>query len=406
LNPLNPTTRIYYTDPYAAEFEAGVLAIEDAAGQRGVVLDRTAFYPTSGGQPFDVGVLGDARVLDVIDRDDGSILHVVDRDPVASDGGRVRGRVDWMRRFDHMQQHTGQHVLSAAFARLLDVATLSFHLGSSSSTIDLAREVSSEEIARAQTAANQVVWENRPVTIRFADAAEAATLSLRKEPARDGLLRLITIEDFDVSACGGTHVSRTGAIGIIAVAGWERFRGGTRIEFLCGTRALQGYRALRDTVAASMRLLSVGAGEIASAIERAQEESKDLRRHVKDLQGRLASFVADALASEAAPERGMRAVVAALDGWDANGVKTIAASIAARPGHAAILFGLPAPSPIVVARAPDVALDSAAVLKQLTARFGGKGGGRPELAQGGGLQGAQDEMISAARAVLASVSGG
>ena len=177
----------------------------------------------------------------------------------------MHGRIDWPRRFEHMQQHTGQHVLSAAFDRLLQVRTVSFHLGSASSTIDLAREVTAGEIARAELEANRVVWEDRPVTIRFADAEEAARLSLRKESKREGVLRLIDVEDFDVSACGGTHVARTGAIGIIAVAGSEKFKGGTRLEFLCGGRALAGFHALGDSVAASVRLLSVLPAELPAA---------------------------------------------------------------------------------------------------------------------------------------------
>ncbi len=263
------TERIYYTDPYATEFDATIVRIDPVAdnpAHRRVVLDRTAFYPTSGGQPFDTGTLGDVRVLEVEDADDGEVVHIVEGDVGT---GVVHGRIDWERRFEHMQQHTGQHVLSAAFDRVLKVPTVSFHLGTASSTIDLAREVSAAEIARAEREANRIVWEDRPVAIRFADAAEAATLGLRKESKREGVLRLVDVENFDVSACGGTHVARTGAIGVIAVAGAERFKGATRLEFLCGGRALAGYHALRDSVAGSVRLLSVLPAELPSAIERA-----------------------------------------------------------------------------------------------------------------------------------------
>ena len=394
------TDRLYYTDPYASEFDATVVSVErvpDDQTRHAVVLDRTAFYPTSGGQPFDTGTLGAARVLDVVDEDDGRVVHVVEGEIQA---GPVHGTIDWARRFEHMQQHTGQHVLSAAFDRLLQIRTVSFHLGTASSTIDLAREVTADEIARAEREANRVVWEDRPVTIRFADADEAATLPLRKESRREGVLRLIEIEGFDVSACGGTHVARTGAIGMIAVAGSEKFKGGTRLEFLCGGRALAGFHALGDSVAASVRLLSVLPAELPAAIERMQSDGREVRRALKDLQTRLAGHQAAALADGAEPAGSMRVVVAALEGWDANGLKTIASAIAARPGHAALLLGSPAPSAIVVARAPDLTLDSAAILKQLTAQFGGKGGGRPELAQGGGLQGDVSVMLTTARAAV------
>ena len=396
------TERIYYTDPYATEFDATVVradAVSDASGRRRIVLDRTAFYPTSGGQPFDTGTLGDVRVLEVEDAEDGEVVHIVEGD---IGPGVVHGRIDWDRRFEHMQQHTGQHVLSAAFDRVLKVPTVSFHLGTASSTIDLAREVSAAEIARAEREANRVVWEDRPVAIRFADAAEVATLGLRKESKREGMLRLIDVENFDVSACGGTHVARTGAIGVIAVAGAERFKGATRLEFLCGGRALTGYHALRDSVAASVRLLSVLPAELPSAIERAQAEARELRGQIKDLHGRLAEHEAAALIARAEPAGPARAVVAALAGWDANGLKGIASTIAARPGHVAVLISTPTPAAVVVARAPDVTIDASATLKKLTAQFGGKGGGRPELAQGGGLQGDVEEMLRAARTFLTS----
>ena len=218
-------------------------------------------------------------------------------------------------------------------------------------------------------------------------------------------MRLIDVEDFDVSACGGTHVARTGAIGIIAVAAFEKFKGGTRLEFLCGGRALAGYHGLRDTVAASVRLLSVLPAELPAAIDRGQTDARDLRRQVKDLQTRLAGHEANALAERAEPVGAARVVLAALevgDGWDANGLKSVATAIAARPGHAAVLISVPEPSAIVIARAPDVGLDSATVLKQLTATFGGKGGGRPELAQGGGLKGDANAILDAARTVISA----
>ena len=390
------TERLYYTDPYAVEFDGSIVHAEQLDGKPAVILDRTAFYPTSGGQPFDTGTLGAARVIDVVDRDD-DIVHVLDREPAV---GPVHGRIDWDRRFEHMQQHTGQHVLSAAFDKLVGARTESFHLGSGSATIDLGREVSPGDIERAEQEANRIVTEDRPVNIRFADAEEAAKLPLRKEPARGGLLRLIDVEGFDISACGGTHVARTGAIGIIAVAGWEKFRGGSRIEFVCGGRALRAYGTLRDIVAGSVRLISVLPTELPSGIERMQGEAREVRRRLKDLQSRLAAFEGSTLADRAETIGSQHVVMAALDGWDPVGLKTIASAIVERPGHVAVLLGVPAPCAIVVARAADATADSGALLRTLTERFGGKGGGRPDLAQGGGLQGSVEEILSAARSVL------
>src|ERR1051326_619895 len=216
------TERLYYADAYLHEFDASITRVASRDGRTAVYLDRTAFYPTSGGQPFDIGTLNASRVVDVVD-EDGGIAHLVDGR--LSAGDRVHGVIDWTRRFDHMQQHTGQHVLSAAIDRLFGARTVSFHLGADASTIDLSRELTRDELIAAEIDANRIVWENHPVAIRYASAEEAARLPLRKESIREGTLRLIDIEDFDLSACGGTHVARTGGIGVIAVASSERFKG-------------------------------------------------------------------------------------------------------------------------------------------------------------------------------------
>jgi alanyl-tRNA synthetase len=455
------TDRLYYTDPYLQAFDATVERV-DRRGERLVVtLNRTAFYPSSGGQPFDTGALGPLRVVDVVDDDDGSIAHVVEpgtavehtggprvvdvaapadqaRSGVALEPGQaVHGAIDWARRFDHMQQHTGQHVLSAAFERLFRIRTVSFHLGAAVSTIDLAREATAAEIAAAEAEANRVVWEDRPVAIRFVTAEEAARLPLRKEPVRGGTLRLIDVDAFDLSACGGTHVARTGAIGVIAVAAWERFKGGQRIGFVCGGRALGAFRALRDTVTASVRLLSVLPDELPSAIERLQAEAKDHKRAMTALQGELARYRAEELAASAdtvplhdvrpstgksdgatarlkpdttdgsvgdtpaatPDDRHVRLVARAVDA-DASGLKTLAAAIVVRPGYLVVLVSVSTPALVVVARSSDVALSAQQVLATLIASFGGRGGGRPELAQGGGLVASPDAILDAARAII------
>jgi alanyl-tRNA synthetase len=391
------TERLYYNDSYLREFDAAVVERTTHEGKAAVVLDRTAFYPTSGGQPFDVGTLSGVRVIDVLDTDDGRLLHVVDRLP---EGDAVKGTIDWTRRFDHMQQHTGQHVLSAAFDRLLGARTESFHLGADYSTIDLARDLSAADVARGEAEANRVLWEDRPVEIRFVSAEEAATLGLRKESKREGTLRLIDVTDFDLSACGGTHVARTGAIGIIAVSATERFRGGLRVTFLCGGRALTGFRALRDVVAGSVRALSVLPAELPAAIERVQGESKELRGQVKDLRITLAGFEGDALARTATEVRGVKLVATELPNSDAQGLKVIAQRIVQQSGYVVILLGEMSTAPIIVARSADVSVDAGALLKQLVQRHGGKGGGRPELAQGGGLTSPMADVLQSARDLI------
>lgn len=396
------TERLYYTDAYCRSFDATVRRADTRGGRLHVVLDRTAFYPTSGGQPFDVGRLAAAEIIDVVDEEEsGEIVHVVEpNDPPLAAGAAVHGEIDWTRRFDHMQQHTGQHVLSAAVDHLFSARTVSFHLGGAASTIDIARELSAAEIASAETEANRIVWEDRPVSIRFATAAEAAAMPLRKEPVREGTLRLIDVEGFDLSACGGTHVARTGAIGMIAIRSWDRFKGGQRLEFLCGTRALQGFRALRDAVDACVRATSVAPHELPATIERYQAELKEQKRALAATQGELAGYRAAELADAAEPIGPARVLMRAIDA-DANGLKTLAAAVAARPGHGAVLVSTTSPLVIVVARAGDVAFQANKVLTAVTGRFGGRGGGRPDLAQGGGLNATPDEVLAFARDQLA-----
>ncbi len=394
------TDRLYYTDAYLQQCESVVVSCVPAGERFEVVLAATAFYPTSGGQPHDTGLLGHRRVLDVEDRESAEVVHLVDG-PLEV-GARVAAVIDWTRRFDHMQQHTGQHVLSAAFESICHARTESFHLGASSATIDLARVVSPQDMAAAEDDANRVVWEDREVRVRFVTADEAATLPLRKESARSGPLRLIDVAGYDLSACGGTHVARTGGIGLVSIGGWEKFKGGTRVEFRCGGRALAQLREWRDALSATNRALSVSPAELAPAIERLQSENKALGRTVRTLQEQLAVHVAGALVSACLPAHGRVVVAQPLDGWDAAGLKAVAAAVASQPGACAAVFSASTPALVVVTRAAGLPVDAAAVLKALVARFGGRGGGKPDLAQGGGLTGDLNEMVSAARDLLSS----
>ena len=393
------TLRLYYTDAYLTTFTGTVAEVFGRDGRTAVVLDRTAFYPTSGGQPFDTGILGGIRVEDVIDLDDGRVAHVVAAS--LAPGVEVSGQVDWPRRFDHMQQHTGQHVLSAAFEHVHRARTESFHLGSDTCTIDLAVTLSAEAVAAAEQEANRIVWEDRPVRVRFVSEAEAASLPLRKEPARSGTLRLVEVEAFDLSACGGTHVVSTGAVGIIAATGAERFKGGTRVEFVCGGRVLARFRQQREVIASAVRRLSVLPSDLPEAIERLQAELKEQKSGGRVLQERLVGYEAAACAQRASDVAGLLLVAERVAGWDAQGLKALATRIAARPRHAAALVSDGTPPLIVIARAADVALDAGAVLNALTSRFGGKGGGRPELAQGGGFTASHAELLEAVRTRLA-----
>jgi alanyl-tRNA synthetase len=389
--------RIYYTDAYCQAFDARVLRAFEHEGRPAVVLDRTAFYPTSGGQPYDIGTLGGATVVDVVDLD-GEVVHLLSS-PLL-EGVAVRGEIDWARRFDHMQQHTGQHVLSAALVHVCGAATVSFHLGGDTSTIDLGAVVDPAGVERAVDEANRIVWEDREVTVRFASEDEAKGLSLRKESARQGELRLIDVPHFDLSACGGTHVARTGAIGLIAVTATEKFKGGLRVTFVCGGRALRTLRQLRDAVTGSVRVLSVLPQELPAAIEKLQADAKGQRKTIAGLQASLAVHEADRLLA-ASPAAGSRRVITAIyEDWDAAGLKTIASSLIARdPVAVALVAGGPAAT-VVIGCAPSLGLDAGGVVRQLTDRFGGRGGGRPDMAQAGGLAGRPAEIAAAARGLL------
>jgi alanyl-tRNA synthetase len=321
------------------------------------------------------------------------------------EGLAVSATIDAPRRFDHMQQHTGQHVLSAAFDRLLANRTVSFHMGADICTIDLAADVSAADLARVVADANRVVWEDRVVSIRFASEEEAARLPLRKEPARTGPLRLIDVADYDLSACGGTHVNRTGAIGMIAVLGTERLRGGVRITFVCGGRALRALETYRDAVAGSVRILSVLPNELPAAVERVHADSRDLRKTIGRLQERLADVEASRMVAEADIIGDVRLVTHVVEGWDAAGLKAIAAAASRVERVIVVLVGDSSPASVVVARGQGAAIDAGQLLRGLASQFGGRGGGRPELAQGGGFQGAPAEILEAARKAIIGVAG-
>jgi alanyl-tRNA synthetase len=389
--------RLYYLDAYCRRFEGTVTRALAHEGRPAAVLDRSAFYPTSGGQPFDVGRLGEVQVVETVDAGD-EVVHVL-AGPLDA-GTAVVGEIDWARRFDHMQQHTGQHMLSAAFDRLSGARTVGFHMGADVSTIDLAREVTAAEIEAAVDEANHVVWEDRAVNIRFASPEEAASLPLRKEPVRDGPLRLVEVEGFDLSACGGTHVARTGAVGVIAATGSERLRGGSRVTFVCGRRVVGALRVYRDAVVGSMRALSVVPAELPAAVERLQMESRDLQKQLRGMQGQLATHEGAHLAARASDVGGVGLLVETVTGWDGAGLKALAAAATAGRRLAVVLVSPGPPLAVVVACSAGSAVDANAVLQQLVRRFGGRGGGKRELAQGGGFGAPAEEIASAAREML------
>jgi alanyl-tRNA synthetase len=367
------TERLYYTDAYVTRFQAHTL--EDGAR---VVLDRTAFYPTSGGQPHDLGRIGDSAVLDVIDEDD-RIVHVL-AGPIGQ--GAVNCEIDWSRRFDHMQQHTGQHLLSAVFSELYGIATISFHMGSTASTIDLAcPALTREQMISVEDRANELIYENRPVSIAF-EEAEGAT-GLRKASDRSGPLRIITIDGLDRSACGGTHVRSTGEIGSILLRGTEKIRGNVRLEFLCGGRAVRRARADFTALESSARAFSSSLDEVPTLVAAQAERLKDIDRTRRRLETELAEYRGRELYSATAVgNKGLKIATRVFpQGPFPEDLRPEATAFVA--GGKAVYIGMTnSPPSIMLVCAADSGLHAGNVLKALLAETGGKGGGSAQLAQG------------------------
>jgi alanyl-tRNA synthetase len=369
------TERLYYTDSYLREFEADV--IDRSGDGTRVSLDRTAFYPTSGGQPFDRGWMNDVPVVDVLDEGD-RIVHLLGA-PLAS--RRITGRLDWDRRFDHMQQHTGQHLLSAVIAELFGHATVSVHFGEESSTLDLdTGAIAADRLVQAEQRANAVVTENRPVLVTFEEADNAA--GLRKASERRGTLRIVTIDDLDRSACGGTHVKATGEIGPIFIGRVERVKQLVRVEFLCGGRAVRRARQDHDLLARVSGLLTASPHELPALVEAQRVELKRAAAERRELEARLAGYRAAELFAAATPDGSGRRVIAVREKSGAiESLRTLGQAVAALPG-AVFVATVGDPPSLLLATAEDSGVDAGRVLKAAMEPEGGRGGGNPRLAQG------------------------
>jgi len=376
------TERLYYSDSHLIEFEARVVDLSDrVSGWTAVVLDRTAFYPTGGGQPSDTGTLNGVRVEECIDDGDKGVLHVI-QGAAPSLNSVVHGRVDWPRRLDHMQQHTGQHILSQAFVTLFNAPTRSFRMLDGVCEIDVElNNPTTEVIERAVELANNVVWEDRAITIRNVTSGEAAELSLRKEPARDGDLRLIEIEGFDLTPCGGTHAYRTGEVGMIGVRSWERAKGLTRIEFVAGVRALADYRKANKSAREVAALFSTGRDDAPQVAAQMLEEHKELNRRIRVLEEMAAGVEAEKLLASASDG----VVTHIFDGLDAESLKKLAHALISHPRTIALLAARDHDTArLLFARSADASGDMNALMREACAMLDGRGGGRPDMAQGGG----------------------
>ncbi|MBN2264645.1 MAG: hypothetical protein JW775_02405 [Candidatus Aminicenantes bacterium] len=369
------TKRLYYEDACLTEFEADVVERREHDGRPAVVLDRTAFYPESGGQPWDKGELGGAAVIEVHDLGD-AILHVLDR-PVG--GERLHGRVDWPTRFDHMQQHTGQHVLSQAFFEVLEGETRSFHRGPEVSTLEIGLASASEaNLDKVEDRANAIVWEDRAVKISFVPEDRIGEVPLRRPPKKSGLLRVVEVDGFDFSACGGTHVRRTGEIGLVRLGPAEKIRGNLRFEFLCGGRALRDYRAKDRAARRQAASFSCGPADVPAQVEKLAAEAKALKKRARKLEERLAAFEA-AEVIRSAPGR---IIAAVLEDRTPDEARFLALNVI-RSGEFAVAYGAPggAQGHLIVARSESIPADLRQLVPVVAAVVPVKGGGGPSLVE-------------------------
>jgi alanyl-tRNA synthetase len=387
------TERLYYHDSFLYDFDARVVESLTFDGKHAVLLDRTAFYPTSGGQVHDLGVLvADGRqlaVTDVADDEDGRILHFT-TEPLSS-GTEVHGAIDSARRRDHVQQHSGQHVLSAAFIRLFNMPTVSFHMGADSCTIDLhASGLTPAQVEQAERLASEIVLEDRPTTIRFVSLDEARTLGLRKLPPKQtGALRLIDIQDFDLTACGGTHVRSTGQIGAILLRKVEKVKQGMRVEFVCGLRAVATARKDYSTLTEAATIYSAHIHDLPQQVRKSLEEAKAAGKAQQKLLEETAVLQAVRMLAETSGSR--RVIVRVLPDRDAVFAKLLAQKLTAGTSDVIALLASGAGQPaLVFAASPGQKQNMGQLMKDAMTQLGGRGGGTADLAQGGIPAGAAD----------------
>ncbi len=399
------TDRLYYCDSYIREFQARVTDVRTIENRTAVLLDRSAFYPESGGQPGDTGVLGDARVVDVQENESGEVLHFVDRAPAETE---VACRLDWDRRFDHMQQHTGQHLLSEAFLAEAQAPTISFHLGTEASTIDLdIPDLSAALLQRVEQAAQDWIFRNVPVAVSFCSLEEARRLPLRKPPKREGTIRVVEIQGYDWTACGGTHLRTTGELGSVLIAQADHYKGGMRIEFLSGGRAFRYAARQRQILKGLAAPLSAPPEEMLEVVQRMLAERTALNRQLRDLRERINGYETEELWHGSVPVPQGRLVQALVEAESPEHLKYLAAALIRKGPCLVLLAGRGSPGWAVAASSlPDLP-EIGKSFSQVLGRHGGRGGGRGTFAQGGGFPGDRSPaLLEDLRQALLGAGGG
>lgn len=371
------TKKLYYEDAYLTEFDARIVERREIEGRTAIVLDRTAFYPEAGGQSSDRGTLNGVAVVDVVE-DGGTILHVLAA-PV--DAEPVHGTIDRARRFDRMQQHSGQHILSQAFYEVLKGATFSFHIGDEVSSLEIGvPKISDADLDRVEARANAVVFEDLEIKTYFVPEEEIGTVPLRKPPKKGegGMIRVVEVDRFDHSACGGTHCRRAGEVGLIKVVKWEKIRGNLRFEFICGGRALRDYQEKTRTARHAAAAFSVAERDVPAAIDKAQAEIKALKKRTRRLEERVAAFEAGQMAKEA---KG-KVIREVFEDRSPEEARFLALNII-RQGEFVVLFAAPGEgrSHIILAASEALGLDARTLIPAIAGVLEARGGGSPSLVE-------------------------
>lgn len=375
------TELLYNSDPYMKEFEADILEVLPYEDKFAAVLDRTAFYPEGGGQPSDTGSLDGIHVLQVQEKD-GRILHIMEEMPSAK---YVTGSIDWQRRFDHMQQHTGQHILSACFEELYHGHTDSFHMGRDIVSIEISIDSFSAEAAeKIEKMANGIIYSNLPVTSSIVDEDELSRLPLRKMPKVKENIRIVEIRNFDYSPCAGTHVGTTGEVGMIKIKSWEKCKGGIRFVFVCGYRALKDYSLQNSTIRTLCEKLSVKDSDVIEAFGKTLDSLHNTEKQLALAVQELIKGEAEGILKDHPVTNGKKLIVKILDGRNINEVKLLGQYLTQRPGTIALLAGRNENAQVLFTRSDDIELDMNALFKAVIPMINGRGGGNSKTAQGGG----------------------
>ena len=378
----NKTHRLYYEDPYRMEFEAAIVERLVSENKPALVLDQTCFYPESGGQPSDQGTIEGVGVIKIVEEGE-KIIHVLEREVTAQ---RIKGKIDWPARFDHMQQHSGQHILSQAFYEILKGETLSFHLGAGSSTVEIGIvKIGEEELGRVEKRANAIIFEDRAIKTTSIDQEKIGEIPLRKPPKKEGLIRVVEVDGFDYSACGGTHCRRTGEIGLIKITKWERIRNNLRFEFVCGWRALADYGLKNGIVRQLTGRFSVKEGDVLASLGKLSEDLKASRKLAKKSEEKLAVFEAQEFMTKAEG----KIIKEVFAEKTPDSAKFLALTIV-KQGDFIVLFAAKseARSHLILAASENLKIDMRRLVPIISPDINGKGGGSPVFVEIAGDPGA------------------